>query len=183
MTKWVNAVGDEARVEYGRLDSRLMGKPEKFAVQDALLLDWKFQIEAYFGFLVCLEPLQTAELETNPVTVIGSRQSHWKRRRVNHISFWPPPHLKQCCTSLGALPTDADSKHGEDFACDTSQPLGTGASHSLNRVIEPDLRGGEFIDKLQIWENDFAKYSAATEEVLGERILISVLTKNADTPR
>ena len=47
----------------------------------------------------------------------------------------------------------------------------------LNKVMEPDLRGREFIDKLQVFENDTAKYSAATKEVLGHRILISVLLK------
>ena len=47
----------------------------------------------------------------------------------------------------------------------------------MNKVREPDLRGGQFIDKLQIWESDTATYSAATKEVLGNRILIKVLMK------
>ena len=47
----VSAVGDEARVVCSRLDTRLMGRPEKFNGQHALWLDCKFQIEAYFGFL------------------------------------------------------------------------------------------------------------------------------------
>ena len=39
--------------------------------------------------------------------------------------------------------------------------LETGVSHFVNKVMEPDLRGGEFIDKLHIWENDTARKSAA----------------------
>ena len=38
-TAAVSASGDEARVEYSRLDTKLMGKPQKFAEQDALCLD------------------------------------------------------------------------------------------------------------------------------------------------
>ena len=51
-----SGVGDERRGVYSRLGTKLMGKPEKFAGQHALWLDWKFQIEAYFGVLGCLEP-------------------------------------------------------------------------------------------------------------------------------
>ena len=75
MTNWVrerpaeSAVGEETRVECSRLDTRLMGRPEKFK-QDAMWLDWKFQIEAYVGFLGCFEPLQAAELGMNYVTMI-----------------------------------------------------------------------------------------------------------------
>ena len=59
----VSDVGDEARVEYSRLDTRWVGKPEKFNRQYALWLDWKFQIEADFGVLGCLE------VEMNSVTM------------------------------------------------------------------------------------------------------------------
>ena len=43
----------------------------------------------------------------------------------------------------------------------------------MNRVMEPDLRGGEFLDKLQIVENDTATYSAAAKELLGDRMPVS----------
>ena len=73
----VSAVGDEGPVEDSRLDTRLMGRPEKFNGQHAMWLGCKFQIEAYFGFLFGggegegAGTLRAAELETNSVTMIS----------------------------------------------------------------------------------------------------------------
>ena len=35
-------------------------------------------------------------------------------------------------------------------------------------MVGPDLGGGDFIDELQMWDNDTAKFSAATGECVLE---------------
>ena len=88
----VSAVGYEV---HSRLNTRLMGKPEKFARQDALWLDWKFPIEACFGVLGCVESLQRAELEKNPVTINRPQDRNVESASASEKSIWPLPCLTQ----------------------------------------------------------------------------------------
>ena len=70
--------------------------------------------------LECLEPLQAAEGETNPVTLSSLRNDTLKVQ---------PEQTKQHCKSFGAFPTDVGVKHVDDWATDTSQLLGTEVWH------------------------------------------------------
>ena len=143
--------------------------------KSSMWLGWQFQIEAYVGDSGCLETLQVGEVETNSVIMISLTTDTLKvqaRSRQTYVML--ATATSDVAVHIVGSIADPDSKNGEDSACGTSQQLEK-MSALLNKVMKPHLRGGEFIDQLQIWENDTAKYSAATKEVLGDRILISVL--------
>ena len=125
---------------------------------------------------MCLEAPQAAEVLTNPVTMICLTTDVLKvQARPTHV-------ILATATSDAALHivrSIADRCGFEAWRrpCLRYEPaIGSKSLALWNKVMEPDFHGGEFIDKFQIWENDTAKESAATKEVLGDRILMKTLT-------
>ena len=139
--------------------------PEIQLATRAIKRNWKFQIEANFGVLECSEPVPAPELVMDSATMFTLTTDTLK---VQAHPSCPILATASCDAALHSVRSIADRCGFETWRrllLRYEPTLGIKSLASLDKVMESDLRGQQFMDKFQIWENQTGKQSAVTSEV------------------